>query len=132
MRLQIYVLIISRDNEYILSGYRSVFERSHSRQGLTDYERRAVSDSYRRSLDSIFGIHNETGQKMPDHFGCVSNLSGVANIFSHLIGSALFFGLPIPVYSALQPRYPSASTADVVVFSTFFFGVAICFALSAT
>ncbi|OAG19845.1 Hly-III related protein [Alternaria alternata] len=56
----------------------------------------------------------------------------ILNIFSHLIGSVLFFALPIPVYYSLQPRYGTATTADVVVFSTFFFGVAICFALSAT
>lgn len=56
----------------------------------------------------------------------------LVNISSHVIGSALFFALPIPVYKALGPRYDSASTADIVVFSTFFFGVAICFALSAT
>ncbi|OAL00938.1 HlyIII-domain-containing protein [Phaeosphaeriaceae sp. SRC1lsM3a] len=86
-----------QDNEYILSGYR------------------AISNSYRRSLTSILGVHNET-----------------VNIFSHLIGSALFFALPIPVYNSLRPRYDSASTEDIVVFSTFFFGVAICFALSAT
>ncbi|KAF2466064.1 Hly-III related protein [Lindgomyces ingoldianus] len=60
-------------------------------------------------------IHNET-----------------VNIFSHLIGSVLFFTLPVPVYYILQPRYSTASTADLIVFSTFFFGVAICFLLSAT
>ncbi|KAH6851497.1 hemolysin-III related-domain-containing protein [Alternaria rosae] len=76
---------------------------------------RAISKSYQQSLRSILGIHNET-----------------VNIFSHLIGSVLFFALPIPVYYSLQPRYDTAATADVVVFSTFFFGVAICFALSAT
>ncbi|RII10835.1 hypothetical protein CUC08_Gglean006835 [Alternaria sp. MG1] len=76
---------------------------------------RAVSGSYRKCFGSIISIHNET-----------------VNIFSHLIGSVLFFALPIPVYYSLQPRYGTATTADVVVFSTFFFGVAICFALSAT
>jgi adiponectin receptor len=54
------------------------------------------------------------------------------NIFSHVLGSALFFLLPIPIYNAVWPRYATASTADLVVFSTFFFGVATCFALSAT
>jgi adiponectin receptor len=44
----------------------------------------------------------------------------------------MFFLLPIPIYNALWPRYATASTADLVVFSTFFFGVATCFALSAT
>ncbi|KAF1992596.1 Hly-III related protein [Aulographum hederae CBS 113979] len=76
---------------------------------------RPISHSYQRSGRSIIKIHNET-----------------VNIWSHLIGAALFFGLPIPVYRELSPRYQSASTADILVFSTFFFGVAICFLLSAT
>ncbi|PSN66376.1 Hly-III related protein [Corynespora cassiicola Philippines] len=66
-------------------------------------------------MRSILVIHNET-----------------VNISSHLVGSVLFFTLPIPVYNMLQPVYVSASTADIIVFSSFFFGVAICFALSAT
>ncbi|KAF2652991.1 HlyIII-domain-containing protein [Lophiostoma macrostomum CBS 122681] len=76
---------------------------------------RIVSNSYQRSLQSVLGIHNET-----------------MNIHSHLIGSILFLVLPIPTYRYLRPRYDTASTADIIVFSTFFFGVAICFALSAT
>lgn len=54
------------------------------------------------------------------------------NIYSHLIGSILFFTLPFIVYETLQSRYQTASTADIIVFSTFFFGVATCFLLSAT
>ncbi|KAF2190190.1 HlyIII-domain-containing protein [Zopfia rhizophila CBS 207.26] len=76
---------------------------------------RAISCSYKRSLGSIILIHNET-----------------VNIFSHLLGSVLFFTLPMPVYTSLSSRYTSTSTADIIVFSTFFFGVAICFLLSAT
>ncbi|PVH99832.1 Hly-III related protein [Periconia macrospinosa] len=56
----------------------------------------------------------------------------IVNIYSHLIGSALFFALPFLVYRHLRPRYSRAGTADVVVFATFFFGVATCFLLSAT
>ncbi|KAF2252245.1 putative membrane protein [Trematosphaeria pertusa] len=86
-----------QDNEYILSGYRT------------------VSSSYRKSIATVTQIHNET-----------------VNIHSHLIGSALFFTLPFILYESLRSRYESASTADIIVFSTFFFGVAICFLLSAT
>ncbi|KAF2112926.1 hemolysin-III related-domain-containing protein, partial [Lophiotrema nucula] len=75
---------------------------------------RAISSSYRRSLLSVLSIHNET-----------------VNTHSHLIGSALFFFLPFPTYKTLQPRYGGASVSDIIVFSTFFFGVAICFLLSA-
>ena len=54
------------------------------------------------------------------------------NIYSHLIGSILFFMLAFYFYGMVYPRYPDASFADILVFSTFFFGVAICFLLSAT
>ena len=59
-------------------------------------------------------------------------LTFAVNIHSHLIGSLLFFALPFILYDALYPRYETASKADIIVFSTFFFGVAICFLLSAT
>ena len=55
----------------------------------------------------------------------------IVNIFSHLLGAALFFSLPVIVYNTIRDRYDSASTGDILVFSTFFFGVAICFLLSA-
>lgn len=54
------------------------------------------------------------------------------NIYSHLLGSTLFAYLPLYTYTQLYPRYSSANLADVLVFSAFFFGVAICFLLSAT
>ncbi|TGO46001.1 hypothetical protein BCON_0351g00090 [Botryotinia convoluta] len=54
------------------------------------------------------------------------------NIYSHLFGSILFATLPFSLYRQIAPRYATATIADIVVFSTFFFGVAICFLLSAT
>ncbi|KAI4634282.1 uncharacterized protein J4E87_001454 [Alternaria ethzedia] len=32
----------------------------------------------------------------------------------------------------MSPKYATATTSDMIVFSTFFLGVGICFALSAT
>lgn len=52
------------------------------------------------------------------------------NIHSHLLGALFFSTLPFAIYGSLRSRYATASTADVVVFSTFFFGVAMCFFLS--
>jgi len=43
------------------------------------------------------------------------------NIWSHIFGSILFFTLPLYVFREILPRYGSASTADIIVFSTFFF-----------
>lgn len=82
-------------------------------------------------MSSIFGVHNETGKNTLQTHDLAPD-SDVVNIHSHLIGSILFFTLPIPVYNSLRPKYISATTADIAVFSTFFFGVAVCFALSAS
>ena len=54
------------------------------------------------------------------------------NIYSHLLGAVLFVILPFYVYAKVYPRYASAQLGDIIVFSTFFFGVAICFFLSAS
>ncbi|KAG9247733.1 hemolysin-III related-domain-containing protein [Calycina marina] len=54
------------------------------------------------------------------------------NIYSHLFGGVLFAILPFYVYSTAYPRYSNAQLGDIVVFSTFFFGVAVCFFLSAS
>ncbi|PVH88757.1 Hly-III related protein [Cadophora sp. DSE1049] len=54
------------------------------------------------------------------------------NTYSHVFGSLLFLTLPFVVYMNIYPRYSSVTRGDFVVYSTFFFGVAICFFLSAT
>lgn len=54
------------------------------------------------------------------------------NIHSHLVGSIVFFLLPFYAYNSVYLRQPNARVADLVVFATFFFGVAICFLLSAS
>lgn len=86
-----------RDNEYILSGYRT------------------PSGSYWKSLLSMGALHNET-----------------INIFSHSLGATLFFALPFIIFGNTDFWYATTSVADIVVFSTFFYGVATCFLLSAT
>ena len=68
-----------------------------------------------KSLASLANLHNET-----------------VNIYSHLLGALLFLALPGWTYWLLSSRYATATAADYVVFSTFFYGVAICFYLSAT
>ncbi|PMD61317.1 Hly-III related protein [Hyaloscypha bicolor E] len=74
-----------------------------------------ASGSFRQSMKSLRHIHNET-----------------VNIYSHLFGAVLFVTLPFYVYAKVYPRYVSAQLGDIIVFSTFFFGVAICFFLSAS
>jgi adiponectin receptor len=54
------------------------------------------------------------------------------NVFSHLIGAAIFFVLPLVIYGKeIPPRYALATTADIVACLIYFLGVAICFLLSA-
>ncbi|KAF5879103.1 putative hemolysin-iii channel protein [Botrytis fragariae] len=83
-------------------------------------EHRPASNSLLTSLWSLCHIHNET------------KIARSVNIYSHLFGSILFATLPFSLYRQIAPRYATATIADIVVFSTFFFGVAICFLLSAT
>jgi adiponectin receptor len=60
------------------------------------------------------------------------NENHLVNIYSHLFGAVLFVLLPFYTYAKVYPRYASAQLGDIIVFSTFFFGVACCFFLSAS
>ena len=80
---------------------------------LSNY--RPASFSLRTSFESLGAVHNET-----------------INIYSHVFGATLFFGLPYALYRLVPDRMAMAQMPDVVVFSTFFLGVAICFFLSCT
>lgn len=76
---------------------------------------RQATGSFKRCFESLTYIHNET-----------------INIYSHVVGAAIFLIAPVFAYEALYLRYPLASPADIFVFSTFFYGVSICFVFSAT
>lgn len=77
---------------------------------------RPPSYSLKKSIRSILAVHNET-----------------INIWSHIIGCVLFLAIPIYVFTTeIPPRYRVATREDIIVCSTYFIGVAICFFLSAT
>lgn len=76
---------------------------------------RPPNGSFKQCFVSILGLHNET-----------------INIHSHLIGSLLFFSLPAWTYNVVFKEYPTTNYYDMAVFSTFYFGVAICFLLSSS
>lgn len=76
---------------------------------------RQATGSFKECLESLGYIHNET-----------------VNIYSHVIGASIFLIASIYTYRTLNLRYSKATQADILVFSTFFYGVAICFMLSAT
>jgi adiponectin receptor len=76
---------------------------------------RKASNSYTRSFASILHIHNET-----------------VNIWTHLVPAFLSFPIGYAMYSTLKSRYERATSGDVLAFSCFFAGAALCLGMSAT
>lgn len=76
---------------------------------------REATGSITRSFQSLAYVHNET-----------------VNIYSHLFGAAFFSLAPFYLYQVLHVHYIRATLEDLVVFFTFFYGVAVCFLLSST
>jgi len=76
---------------------------------------RPQSNSYAKSWKSLLYIHNET-----------------VNIYTHLVGAAIFFFTSYFLYNKLEPRYETASKEDVYVFSCFFAGAVACLGMSGT
>ncbi|KAI1391691.1 hemolysin-III channel protein-like protein Izh2 [Hypoxylon trugodes] len=75
---------------------------------------RPECDSLASCLHSWTYIHNET-----------------VNIFSHIIGAVIFLALPLYVFKTeVPPRYKLATITDILVCSTYFLGVGVCFAFS--
>lgn len=83
-----------KDNQYIRAHYRP------------------ASNSYFRSFQSLFYLHNET-----------------VNIHSHLLGAFLFLFISITVYAF---EVHSVSAADIGAFGCFFLGAVTCLGMSAT
>ncbi|KAI9829970.1 MAG: hypothetical protein M1838_005846 [Thelocarpon superellum] len=82
-------------------------------------------------IKSVLQAHNDTGIRdgLCQHTEDLT--SKLVNIHSHLFGAALFFAFPA-YYFLKHPYFQDAKPADFIVFSTFFFGVGICFFLSST
>jgi adiponectin receptor len=76
---------------------------------------RPASASFKKSWASLFYLHNES-----------------VNIYSHLIGAVVFSAAGAAIYAIIRPRYESATTSDVLAFSCFFAGAALCLAMSGT
>lgn len=76
---------------------------------------RPASGSFQKSFASLGYLHNES-----------------VNIYSHLLGAAIFILAGGIVYSAVKPRYETATSADVLAFSCFFAGAALCLGMSGT
>lgn len=76
---------------------------------------RQIRASYSHSFQSLFYLHNES-----------------VNIWSHLLGALAAVASSAYVYYVIHPRYDSATTSDVFVFSCFFGGAILCLGMSAT
>lgn len=61
---------------------------------------------------------------------CSHRADETVNIWSHILGALVFTSLAACVLTEIPARYHAATAADVVVCSTYFAGVAVCFALS--
>lgn len=75
---------------------------------------RPISNSFARSAHSLLYIHNES-----------------VNIWTHLLGAACSLLFSLYFYHALRPRYEQADAADILMFSCFFVGAALCLGMSA-
>ncbi|KAK4174143.1 hemolysin-III related-domain-containing protein [Triangularia setosa] len=76
---------------------------------------RPTSYSFRASFQSLFYLHNES-----------------VNIWSHLLGAFISVVLSTYLYHLIHPRFETASSADILVFSCFFAGAFLCLGMSAT
>lgn len=76
---------------------------------------RPASNSYFKSFASLSYLHNES-----------------VNIYTHLVGAAAALLSAAFLYTTLAPRYDTATSEDVVVFSCFFAGAVACLGMSAT
>ncbi|TVY54568.1 ADIPOR-like receptor [Lachnellula cervina] len=76
---------------------------------------RPSSESFKKSFASLGYIHNES-----------------VNIYSHLLGAVVFSISGVIIYSAVKPRYETATSSDVLAFSFFFAGAALCLGMSGT
>ncbi|PQE28183.1 hemolysin III family channel protein [Rutstroemia sp. NJR-2017a WRK4] len=76
---------------------------------------RPASGSFQKSFASLGYLHNET-----------------VNIFSHLIGALVFTLSGGLLYTTIKPRYDTAEKADILAFSCFFAGAALCLGISGT
>jgi adiponectin receptor len=76
---------------------------------------RPASNSFKKSLASLGYLHNES-----------------VNIYSHLIGGLGFTILGAILGAVIIPRYDTIQKSDVLAFSCFFLGAALCLGMSAT
>ncbi|KAI8808778.1 hemolysin-III related-domain-containing protein [Cladochytrium replicatum] len=83
------------DNTFIVTGYRH------------------IQHSYKGCVDSLFYIHNETG-----------------NVYTHLVGAVAFMALFFVTFLAFTPDMETTQWSDYLVISVFLGGAVACLMLS--
>src|SRR5689334_8042850 len=120
--------LIREGNQYIETGYRYVGNRPFPFSPTNSSLWRRVTASVRECFRSWTYLHNETGRCFLHSLEQNTDINLAVNIFSHLFGAFLFFGLPLYIFNTeIPPRYTVATLADKVVCSTYFLGVGACF-----
>ena len=76
---------------------------------------RPASASFKKSFASLGYLHNES-----------------VNIYSHLLGALVFSISGAVLYTAIKPRYETATMSDIMAFGCFFLGAALCLGMSGT
>ncbi|CAL3963564.1 hypothetical protein PZA11_001146 [Diplocarpon coronariae] len=76
---------------------------------------RPASASFKKSFASLSYLHNES-----------------VNIYSHFLGALAFSVAGVMIYTAVKPRYETATLSDILAFGCFFLGAAVCLGMSGT
>jgi adiponectin receptor len=104
----------SQSGHYLLSQWNDLPSWQQDNEFIISGYR-PVSGSVRKSLSSLKHVHNE-----------------IVNVYSHLLGAALFATLSIYVYVRVRNRHVTIQVGDILGFAAFFFGVTLCLSLSAS
>lgn len=104
---------VKRQPRSLLCGINEAEEWQLENKYLIGHYRTA-SNSYRASLASLGYLHNQTG-----------------NVYTHLIGAALFLAWAVQTFNDILQRYPTSNWNDFLAFGVFFACALFCFGSSA-
>ena len=99
----------------------------------SDLRCRPTSGSLSASLKSLFYLHNEFGEqrKRIEPFPKRHSKKQKVSIHSHVLGALLFLSIPFYFRRYVYDLNEKARPSDLLVFTIYALGVAVCFVLSA-
>lgn len=104
------------------------WQRSEGGYVLTGY--REETPSFWQCVQTWSFLHNESGTSSESARMGRSTEVWSVNIYSHLIGAFLFFGLLSAVTSGAKTYFRHADAGEITVLCIYALGVAICYVLS--